>query len=59
MNAEQLYETTMDPNTRTFLKVNIDDALEANRMFIELMGEEVDPRKVFIAENSHLAEIEV
>ncbi|MGN1392856.1 MAG: DNA topoisomerase (ATP-hydrolyzing) subunit B [Succinivibrionaceae bacterium] len=59
MNKEQLYETTMNPDTRTFLRVTIDDAIEADRMFTELMGEEVDPRKIFIADNSHLAEIDV
>lgn len=59
MNKDQLYETTMNPDTRTFLKVTIDDAIEADRMFTQLMGEDVDPRKIFIAENAHLAEIDV
>ncbi len=59
MNADQLYETTMDPQNRIFLKVSIDDAIEADRVFSQLMGDDVDPRKVFIADNAHLAEIDV
>jgi DNA gyrase subunit B len=59
MNADQLYETTMDPQNRIFLKVSIDDAIEADRVFSQLMGDDVDPRKIFIADNAHLAEIDV
>ncbi|MBI4337848.1 MAG: DNA topoisomerase (ATP-hydrolyzing) subunit B [Chloroflexi bacterium] len=48
MNPEQLWETTMDPTTRTMLQVKIEDAAGANRLFIQLMGEEVSTRKSFI-----------
>ncbi|MBA3777728.1 MAG: DNA topoisomerase (ATP-hydrolyzing) subunit B [Chloroflexi bacterium] len=48
MNAEQLWETTMNPATRTLLRAEIDDAAEADRMFSTLMGEKVGPRKDFI-----------
>ena len=53
MDAEQLWETTMDPNTRTLLQVNIDNAIEADRYFSMLMGDEVEPRKNYIMENAH------
>jgi len=48
MSAEQLWETTMNPGTRTLLTVNIDDATKADKIFHTLMGEEVPPRKAFI-----------
>lgn len=52
MNAEQLWETTMNPETRTLLKVEIEDATEAARIFETLMGENVDPRRNFIEANA-------
>ena len=48
MSAEQLWETTMNPATRTLLEVNVDDAAKADRIFHVLMGDEVPPRKAFI-----------
>ena len=58
MSPDELYSTTMDPNNRVFLKVTLNDAIEANEAFTKLMGEEVAPRKEFISENAHLAEID-
>ena len=56
MDAEQLWETTMDPAKRTLVQVHLEDAAEATQTFEMLMGEEVEPRKKFIQENAHYAD---
>ncbi len=58
MNAEQLWETTMNPETRTLRKVSIDSAAEADRIFSMLMGDEVPPRRDFIEKNAKYAKID-
>jgi len=54
MNAEQLADTTMNPATRTLAQVSVDDAAEADRIFSMLMGDQVEPRRVFIEDNARL-----
>jgi DNA gyrase subunit B len=58
MNAEQLWETTMDPETRILRQVSIDDAREADRVFAMLMGDDVPPRRLFIEENARYAKVD-
>jgi len=59
MNAEQLWETTMDPERRTLKQVTLDSAAEADRIFSMLMGDEVPPRREFIEANARYARIDV
>jgi len=59
MNAEQLWSTTMNPETRTLRQINIDSAAEADRIFSMLMGDEVPPRREFIEAHAKYARIDV
>ena len=52
MNPEQLWETTLNPNNRSLLKVSIEDAVAADEIFSILMGEQVEPRRKFINDNA-------
>ena len=58
MNAHQLWDTTMNPDTRILRQVNIENAAEADRIFSMLMGDEVPPRREFIEKNAHYANID-
>ena len=59
MNAEQLWETTMNPDERILRRVDIEDAVEADRYFSMLMGDEVPPRRAFIEANATYANVDV
>lgn len=59
MNAEQLWQTTMDPDQRTLRQVTIENAAESDRIFSMLMGDEVAPRREFIERNAKYAKIDV
>jgi DNA gyrase subunit B len=51
MNADQLWDTTLDPDTRTLLRVNVNDSMDADKLFSELMGDEPLHRRRFIQAN--------
>ena len=59
MNAEELWDTTMNPENRVLVQVSVEDAALADQVFSMLMGDEVEPRRLFIEQNAKYAKLDV